>query len=108
MISIDLEVDEIYKRMQLHHKIYEFPVPPILQVAGFGSSEPRPCGYPESTELLLQRHIVLAIREMSKYFLKGIVFPLSDSYFAMTDLFYLHRGYFARAVSDGEGKKDLS
>jgi hypothetical protein len=34
-------------------------------------------------------------------FSKRIVFPLSDSYFAMTDLFYLHRGYFSRAVSDG-------
>lgn len=53
--------------LQLDRKMRAFPVPPILQVAGFGSSESRPGGYPETIMLTLQRHIVLAIREMSKF-----------------------------------------
>jgi len=51
--------------LQLDRRLRAFPVPPILQVAGFGSSEPRQGGYPETIMLTLQRHIVLAIREMS-------------------------------------------
>ncbi|KAJ7460587.1 fungal-specific transcription factor domain-containing protein [Mycena latifolia] len=66
--------------LQLDRKVRAFPVPPILQVAGFGSSEPRPGGFPETIMLTLQRHIVLAIREMN--------------------LLYLHRSFFARAISD--------
>ncbi|KAF9478287.1 hypothetical protein BDN70DRAFT_880165 [Pholiota conissans] len=66
--------------LQLDRKLRAFPVPPVLQVAGFGSSEPRQGGYPETIALTLQRHIVLAIREMN--------------------LLYLHRSFFARAISD--------
>ncbi|KAH9479629.1 putative transcriptional regulatory protein C1F7.11c [Psilocybe cubensis] len=66
--------------LQLDRKLRAFPVPPILQVAGFGNSEPRQGGYPDSVMLTLQRHIVLAIREMN--------------------LLYLHRSFFARAISD--------
>ncbi|KAJ8522709.1 hypothetical protein ONZ45_g713 [Pleurotus djamor] len=66
--------------LQLDRKFRAFPVPPILQVAGFGQSESRPGGYPETVTLILQRHIVLAIRE--------------------SNLLYLHRSFFARAVSD--------
>ncbi|KAJ7695118.1 fungal-specific transcription factor domain-containing protein [Mycena rosella] len=66
--------------LQLDRKVRAFPVPPVLQVAGFGSSEPRPGGFPETIMLTLQRHIVLAIREMN--------------------LLYLHRSFFARAISD--------
>jgi hypothetical protein len=66
--------------LQLDRKLRAFPVPPILQVAGFGSSEARPGGYPDTVMLTLQRHIVLAIREMN--------------------LLYLHRSFFARAISD--------
>ncbi|KAF9523061.1 fungal-specific transcription factor domain-containing protein [Crepidotus variabilis] len=66
--------------LQLDRKLRAFPVPPILQVAGFGSSEARPGGYPDTIMLTLQRHIVLAIREMN--------------------LLYLHRSFFARAISD--------
>ncbi|KAF8661287.1 hypothetical protein AX16_001386 [Volvariella volvacea WC 439] len=66
--------------LSLDRKMRAFPVPPILQVAGFGNSEPRSGGYPETVMLTLQRHIVLAIRE--------------------TNLLYLHRSFFARAVSD--------
>jgi len=55
--------------LQLDRKLRAFPVPPILQVAGFGSTgETKPGGYPESVALTLQRHIVLAIRESSKSF----------------------------------------
>lgn len=53
--------------LQLDRKMRAFPVPAILQVAGFGSSEPRPGGFPETIMLTLQRHIVLAIREMSTF-----------------------------------------
>jgi hypothetical protein len=66
--------------LQLDRKLRAFPVPSILQVAGFGSSEPMSTGYRDSTTLTLQRHIVLAIREMN--------------------LLYLHRSFFARAISD--------
>ncbi|KAJ7281861.1 fungal-specific transcription factor domain-containing protein [Mycena rebaudengoi] len=66
--------------LQLDRKMRAFPVPPILQVAGFGNSEPRAGGFPETLMLTLQRHIVLAIREMN--------------------LLYLHRSFFARAISD--------
>jgi hypothetical protein len=66
--------------LQLDRKLRAFPVPPVLQVAGFGNSEPREGGFPETVMLTMQRHIVLAIRE--------------------TNLLYLHRSFFARAVSD--------
>ncbi|KAF4569974.1 hypothetical protein EYR40_008957 [Pleurotus pulmonarius] len=66
--------------LQLDRKFRAFPVPPVLQVAGFGSSESRPGGFPQTVMLMLQRHIVLAIRE--------------------SNLLYLHRSFFARAVSD--------
>ncbi|EKM81959.1 hypothetical protein AGABI1DRAFT_112143 [Agaricus bisporus var. burnettii JB137-S8] len=66
--------------LQLDRKMRAFPVPSVLQVAGFGSSESRPGGYPDTIMLTLQRHIVLAIREMN--------------------LLYLHRSFFARAISD--------
>lgn len=52
--------------LQLDRKFRAFPVPPVLQVAGFGSSESRPGGFPQTVMLMLQRHIVLAIRESSE------------------------------------------
>ncbi|KAI0272650.1 fungal-specific transcription factor domain-containing protein [Gloeopeniophorella convolvens] len=68
--------------LQLDRKLRAYQVPPVLQIAGFGStcSEPKLGSYPESVPLILQRHIVLAIREMN--------------------LLYMHRGFFARALSD--------
>lgn len=51
--------------LQLDRKLRAFPVPPVLQVAGFGNSEPREGGFPETVMLTMQRHIVLAIRETS-------------------------------------------
>jgi hypothetical protein len=53
--------------LQLDHRIRAFPIPPVLQIVGFGSSsEQRPGGFPESDELILQRHIVLARKETGK------------------------------------------
>ncbi|KAH9993678.1 hypothetical protein BJV74DRAFT_770718 [Russula compacta] len=68
--------------LQLDRKLRAYQVPPVLQIAGFGgiSSEPNTGSYPESIPLMLQRHIVLAVREMN--------------------LLYMHRGFFARALSD--------
>lgn len=51
--------------LQLDRKMRAFPVPPNLQVAGFGNSSPSEARQ-ESVTLILQRHIVLALREMSK------------------------------------------
>ncbi|KAL0580577.1 hypothetical protein V5O48_001402 [Marasmius crinis-equi] len=53
--------------LQLDRKLRAFPVPPALQVAGFGNSEAHSTGVSETIMLTLQRHIVLAIREMSGY-----------------------------------------
>ncbi|KAH7890671.1 fungal-specific transcription factor domain-containing protein [Phlebopus sp. FC_14] len=67
--------------LQLDRKLRAFPVPPNLQVAGFGTSAMSPeSRHQESVMLTLQRHIVLAIREMN--------------------LLYLHRSFFARALTD--------
>ncbi|EJD07479.1 uncharacterized protein FOMMEDRAFT_115738 [Fomitiporia mediterranea MF3/22] len=67
--------------LQLDRKLRAFPVPSVLQVAGFGNSDPG-SEHPSvnSLGLIMQRHIVLAIREMN--------------------LLYMHRGFFARAISD--------
>ncbi|KAH8116341.1 fungal-specific transcription factor domain-containing protein [Phellopilus nigrolimitatus] len=67
--------------LQLDRKLRAFPVPSVLQVAGFGSTDPGyNSGYPDTLGLIMQRHIVLAIREMN--------------------LLYMHRGFFARAIGD--------
>ncbi|KAI6001034.1 fungal-specific transcription factor domain-containing protein [Pisolithus orientalis] len=67
--------------LHLDRKLRAFPVPPNLQVVGFGgsanSTEPR---HQDSVLVILQRHIVLAIREMN--------------------LLSLHRSFFARALTD--------
>jgi len=63
--------------VQLDRKMRAFPVPALLQVNCYGSS---PGSLSDSTMLMLQRHIVLAIREAA--------------------LLYLHRSFFARAISD--------
>ena len=56
--------------LQLDRKLRAFPVPPILQVVGFGSTDASVQGsYPDTVMIILQRHIVLAIREMSTTFL---------------------------------------
>ncbi|KIY52929.1 hypothetical protein FISHEDRAFT_69385 [Fistulina hepatica ATCC 64428] len=67
------------KILQLDRKMRAFPVPQALQVVGFGGAGVQE-GPSESVSLILQRHIVLAIREMN--------------------LLYLHRSFFARAISE--------
>ena len=52
--------------LQLDRKLRGFTVPPSLQIAGFGNSESRVGNYYESVPLILQRHLVLAIRESSE------------------------------------------
>ncbi|KAF8633249.1 hypothetical protein AX15_001442 [Amanita polypyramis BW_CC] len=64
--------------VQLDRKMRAFPVPPLLQVSCYSHSSPG--GNTDTTMLTLQRHIVLAIREAT--------------------LLYLHRSFFARAISD--------
>lgn len=57
--------------LQLDRKLRAFPVPSVLQVAGFGSSDPDQKHLAIDTlGLIMQRHIVLAIREMSGFFFR--------------------------------------
>lgn len=63
---------------QLDRKVRDFYTPPSLQVPGFGGPMADPEGVP--VYLTLQRYIGFAIREMT--------------------LFYMHRGFFARAIED--------
>ena len=56
--------------LQLDRKLRSFHVPPILQIAGFGSADSRSGAY-DSVPLILQRHLVLAIRESSKFVVVG-------------------------------------
>lgn len=52
--------------LQLDRKLRGFHVPAILQIAGFGHPDTRAGGAYESVPLILQRHLVLAIRESSE------------------------------------------
>lgn len=56
--------------LSLDRKMRAFPVPAVLQVAGFGGAAEGQTsnGNTDSLGLTMQRHIVLAIREMSAYF----------------------------------------
>lgn len=82
--------------LQMDRKLRSFPVPPLLQIAGFGSSESRMAHY-DSVPLILQRHVVLAVRESSKSCDHRPTFGLTHTFI---DLLYMHRGFFARAISD--------
>ena len=56
--------------LQLDRKLRAITVPAALQIAGFGGSSTdggKVTTYPESVQLILQRHVVLAIREMSMW-----------------------------------------
>ncbi|KIP05474.1 hypothetical protein PHLGIDRAFT_108161 [Phlebiopsis gigantea 11061_1 CR5-6] len=69
-----------YKTIQeLDKKVRNFHVPPSLRVPGFGGAKMMEVVQP-SIQLTMQRHIVFAIKEIS--------------------IFYLHRGFFARAIED--------
>ena len=52
--------------LQLDRKLRGFHVPPILQIAGFGNADARAGSY-DSVPLILQRHLVLAVRESSEF-----------------------------------------
>ncbi|KAG7093834.1 hypothetical protein E1B28_007473 [Marasmius oreades] len=70
-----------YKTIQeMDKKIRMYYVPPSLQVPGFGGAKYNRELEQPSTELTMQRYIAFAIKEMS--------------------LFYMHRGFFARALED--------
>ncbi|KIL65532.1 hypothetical protein M378DRAFT_161851 [Amanita muscaria Koide BX008] len=64
--------------IQLDRKLRAFPVPPLLQMNYYAHSPNASGG--DSPMLILQRHIILAIRDAT--------------------LLYLHRSFFARAISD--------
>jgi hypothetical protein len=86
--------------LQLDRKLRAYQVPPALQIAGFGGTSSEPnigAPYAETAPLILQRHIVLAIREMSMCLLRYHVLRVLT---ALVDLLYMHRGFFARALSD--------
>ncbi|KAL0953461.1 hypothetical protein HGRIS_004693 [Hohenbuehelia grisea] len=70
-----------YKTIQtLDKSVRDFYVPPSLQVPGFGGAKGNIDVDQPSIELTLQRYIVFAIKEIT--------------------LFYMHRGFFARALED--------
>lgn len=71
------------KILELDKKMRSYPVPAVLQVAGFGATGPEVRTgnmTQDPVQLTLQRHIVLAVRECN--------------------LLYLHRSYFAKAITD--------
>jgi hypothetical protein len=61
--------------MQLDRKLRAHPVPPVLQIAGYGGAPEQENLGGDSPGLILQRHTVVLIRESSKFFGKpaGIV-----------------------------------
>ncbi|KAH8093725.1 fungal-specific transcription factor domain-containing protein [Cristinia sonorae] len=70
-----------YKAIQdLDKKVRNFYVPPSLRVPGFGGAKVDMGAPPPSVELTMQRYTAFAIREIS--------------------IFYLHRGFFAKAIED--------
>ncbi|KAF9258724.1 hypothetical protein L218DRAFT_1063037 [Marasmius fiardii PR-910] len=70
-----------YKTIQeMDKKVRLYYVPPSLQVPGFGGAKYSREPEQPSTELTMQRYTAFAIKEMS--------------------LFYMHRGFFARALED--------
>lgn len=74
--------------LQLDRKLRAFPVPPILQVVGFGSTDISVQGnYPDTVMIILQRHIVLAIREMSASFFLAPPLLLSTGVFYRSPVF---------------------
>ena len=84
--------------LQLDRKLRGFAVPASLQIAGFGNSESRVGNYYESVPLILQRHVVLAVRESRRPSSSCLHFRSCLTY--ILDLLYMHRGFFARAISD--------
>ncbi|KAI0793976.1 hypothetical protein C8Q74DRAFT_1194559 [Fomes fomentarius] len=67
----------------LDKKVREFYVPPSLRVPGFSGVSLEPPHVQPPIELTMQRYVAFSIREIS--------------------LFYLHRGFFAKALEDHPG-----
>ncbi|KIK61560.1 hypothetical protein GYMLUDRAFT_96415 [Collybiopsis luxurians FD-317 M1] len=78
-----------YKSIQdMDKKVRNYYVPPSLQIPGFGgASVGRELEQQPTIELVMQRYIAFAIREISASII-------------LKALFYLHRGFFARALED--------
>ncbi|KAI9064177.1 hypothetical protein FKP32DRAFT_1591599 [Trametes sanguinea] len=68
---------------ELDKKIRDFYIPPSLRVPGFGGAPMEGSHVQPPIELTMQRYIAFAIKEMT--------------------LFYLHRGFFARALEESPG-----
>ncbi|EPQ56422.1 hypothetical protein GLOTRDRAFT_128366 [Gloeophyllum trabeum ATCC 11539] len=68
---------------KLDQAVRKFYVPPSLVVPGFGNTGDNADRDAPSLQLTMQRHIALAIKEIS--------------------IFYMHRGFFARALEDESG-----
>ncbi|KAI0629194.1 hypothetical protein C8Q77DRAFT_1066223 [Trametes polyzona] len=68
---------------ELDKKIRDFYIPPSLRVPGFGGASLDAPNAQPPIELTMQRYIAFAIKEMT--------------------LFYLHRGFFARALEESPG-----
>jgi hypothetical protein len=79
---------------QLDRKVRDFYTPLSLQVPGFGGPMTDVDSVP--VFLTLQRYIGFAIREMSKWDLHHS----KETRLRPTALFYMHRGFFARAIED--------
>jgi hypothetical protein len=79
---------------QLDRKVRDFYTPPSLQVPGFGGPMADVEGVP--VFLTLQRYVGFAIREMSK----SVVVSKQGTRSSSSALFYMHRGFFARAIED--------
>ncbi|KAI0372783.1 hypothetical protein BV20DRAFT_1119753 [Pilatotrama ljubarskyi] len=69
--------------MELDKKIRDFYIPPMLRVPGFGGASLEGPHVQPPIELTMQRYIAFAIKEIT--------------------LFYLHRGFFARALEESPG-----
>ncbi|EJD07477.1 uncharacterized protein FOMMEDRAFT_75316 [Fomitiporia mediterranea MF3/22] len=65
---------------ELDKRVRAYYIPPSLQVPGFGSAPMYSASGDPPMALTMQRHIILAIKEVT--------------------LLYMHRGFFAKAMSD--------
>ncbi|KAI0331503.1 hypothetical protein GY45DRAFT_1345320 [Cubamyces sp. BRFM 1775] len=68
---------------ELDKRVRDFYIPPSLRVPGFGGAPMEGPHVQPPIELTMQRYIAFAIKEMT--------------------LFYLHRGFFARALEESPG-----
>ncbi|TBU30737.1 hypothetical protein BD311DRAFT_754294 [Dichomitus squalens] len=68
---------------ELDKRVRDFYVPPSLRVSGFGGASVESPHVQPPVELTMQRYIAFAIKEIT--------------------LFYLHRGFFAKALEDHPG-----